>query len=623
MNVVGTLNNVGTWSAEQSEFINLGNIAGWDILMIAWDSQGTMWCVGTANNVGKWNGSAWDDLGLLGGWTIRQLAFDPSGDMWCVGTANNVGKWNGSGWDELGLLGGWTINSLTWDSEGNMWCVGIANNVGWWNGSGWVDEGLIGGWTIQQLAFDPWGNMWCVDTANNVGLWNGNTNAWEGTGPNNQGSIGGWSVLWLVWGTMPSPASVLNYTVPTYYPANVSMWSGDDPGSPENGVRIAAGLVNPTAGANPGFLIAVPDPRGGNLDIQFIMFETVQNAPYPTINAAYSYVADTYYAGVAGKAISRIEVLDESVAIVFWVVVGSSPTFNYFVADFSPNNEDGGYQIGPSNGITSLPANNIASGPSNSMIDMSSVNLNGSIYMFWSNAGDPNIYYNDITYNLSATTDILSFANTSPVLEAIPSGNTLYSLDVTIAYTLDDSGTTIPQIAVATLYGEGTNVTLSISLLDPAAGTIQTLYCETLALGSIGWGSTVCIAWGSLPGTDAYGNQQQIVLNGLSVVITNNLGVPYLNVIDLSSGNIGPWTDILPPALGSYVANPIWYSGLLPTITQATNETNNALYSVCYMGASLSESFNEGRLFGWSIYRAYAVLLIELYSSQYRAVCID
>jgi len=157
-----------------------------------------MWCVGTAHNVGKWNGNGWTDQGLLGGWSISSLAFGADGTMWCVGTAHNVGKWNGNGWTDQGLLGGWLISSLAFGADGTMWCVGTAHNVGKWNGSGWTDQGLLGGWSISSLSFARDGTMWCVGTAHNVGIWNG-------SGWSDQGLLGGWTIDWLVWGEVPSP----------------------------------------------------------------------------------------------------------------------------------------------------------------------------------------------------------------------------------------------------------------------------------------------------------------------------------------------------------------------------------------------------------------------------------
>jgi hypothetical protein len=161
-----------------------------------------LWCIGTGNNVGKWNPEtrSWDDQGLLGGWTLLSLAFDADGAMWCVGTENNVGKWNPEtrSWDDQGRLGGWMLLSLAFDADGAMWCVGTENNVGKWNPGtrSWDNLGLLGGWTLLSLAFDESGDRWCVGTENNVGKWSSGTDSWD-----NRGALGGWTLRCLVFNT--------------------------------------------------------------------------------------------------------------------------------------------------------------------------------------------------------------------------------------------------------------------------------------------------------------------------------------------------------------------------------------------------------------------------------------
>ncbi len=202
---IGTGNNVGSWILETGTFANIGNLGGWTLLALTWDGEGTMWCVGTAYNVGKWDGQGWVDQGNLGGWTIQQLAFDTNNTMWCVGTAGNVGKWNGSGWDNQGNMGKWTLRQLAFAPNGDMWCVGSAKNVGKWNGDGWDSPPHYSDWEILQITFDPNGNMWCVGNGNNVGTWNYETGAWK-----DMGNLGSWTLIWMEWPNV-RPSQV-NYT---------------------------------------------------------------------------------------------------------------------------------------------------------------------------------------------------------------------------------------------------------------------------------------------------------------------------------------------------------------------------------------------------------------------------
>jgi hypothetical protein len=203
--VVGTDHNVGTWDGVGVH--NLGDLGGWKIQQLTFDSDGAMWCVGTEYNVGKWNGQGWDDKGKMGGWSIQQILFDREGTLWCVGTDHNVGKWNGHGWEDKGQMGGWWIQQILFDADGVMWCVGTDHNVGTWNGHGWEDKGYMGGWWIQQLLFDADGTMWCVGTEHNVGKWNGS--GWD-----DLRSTFKWDVVWITWRPQETASAFENWTVP-------------------------------------------------------------------------------------------------------------------------------------------------------------------------------------------------------------------------------------------------------------------------------------------------------------------------------------------------------------------------------------------------------------------------
>jgi len=77
--------------------------------MIAFDSLGRKYGVGTDGNIGRWVDTQWVDSGY-DGWSVDMLAFDNGGTAWCVGTQGNVGGWSNGGWYNIsGYPGGWAM----------------------------------------------------------------------------------------------------------------------------------------------------------------------------------------------------------------------------------------------------------------------------------------------------------------------------------------------------------------------------------------------------------------------------------------------------------------------------------------------------------------------------------
>ncbi len=188
--MVGTNANFAVWNPLLGKLSDYGYLGNWDLKGIAFDKAGTLWSVGFNNNVGKWNGTSWDDQGYLGGWLLKSIAYDKNGTLWGVSSRSTVGKWNGHFWEDQRFMGGWFINMLAFDKDGTLWCVGVNGNFAKWNGTSWEDQG--GGWTLKMINFDANGDLWAVGTASNVGKWNGKS--WD-----NQGYIGGWFVNWIAW----------------------------------------------------------------------------------------------------------------------------------------------------------------------------------------------------------------------------------------------------------------------------------------------------------------------------------------------------------------------------------------------------------------------------------------
>lgn len=134
-----------------------------------------MYCVGTENNIGIWNGSQWEDVSCP--WTVQDMVFDNKNQCWIVGTGGNVGILNlntGEIVINYGMIGGWVIKSIDFDASGNLWCVGANGNVGEWNGYSWNDHGLLGGWTLQSITVrNPLSSAlcWGINTNTELGVY--------------------------------------------------------------------------------------------------------------------------------------------------------------------------------------------------------------------------------------------------------------------------------------------------------------------------------------------------------------------------------------------------------------------------------------------------------------------
>jgi len=139
---------------------------------------------GGANNIAKWDGSAWSALGTGVGSTVQALAVMGE-DLYAGGgfttaggaAASLVAKWNGIGWSALGAgvnhttSSARTVNALA-VSGTDLYAGGLfnqaggasANSIAKWNGSSWSSLGTgidTGGasTTVDALAVDANGQL--------------------------------------------------------------------------------------------------------------------------------------------------------------------------------------------------------------------------------------------------------------------------------------------------------------------------------------------------------------------------------------------------------------------------------------------------------------------------------
>ena len=143
-----------------------------------------------ANNIARWNGSAWSPLGtgVTGGnfSNVYALTTLPNGDLIAAGDfttaggvpANNIARWNGSTWSQLGTGTGSSVYSLTTLPNGDLIAGGTFQNIGpvfvnciaRWNGSTWSP---LGGGLYNQI--DPFSRVSTLVTLPNGDLIAGGT----------------------------------------------------------------------------------------------------------------------------------------------------------------------------------------------------------------------------------------------------------------------------------------------------------------------------------------------------------------------------------------------------------------------------------------------------------------
>lgn len=146
-----------------------------------------------AKGIAKWDGNTWSSLGsgVNGSSTqpsIRSLAVDRSGNLYAGGefdsiggiAANNIAKWDGTAWSSLGTGTDSIVLAVAVDSLGSLYVSGLftnvngspANHIAKWNGTAWSPLGTgvynIAGSSTGKgcLSIDKLGNVYIAGHLN-------------------------------------------------------------------------------------------------------------------------------------------------------------------------------------------------------------------------------------------------------------------------------------------------------------------------------------------------------------------------------------------------------------------------------------------------------------------------
>ena len=178
-------NHVAKWNgtAWSSLGAGIGNGVNGSVYSLAVAGNGAVYAGGSftqaggaaADNIAKWNGTAWNSLGAgVGGtfYTVYALAVADSGDVYAGGyftqagglAANCVARWNGTAWSSLGTgaANGTdnTVYALAVASNGDVYAGGkftqaggmAANSIAKWNGTAWSSLGAGTRGYVKALA---------------------------------------------------------------------------------------------------------------------------------------------------------------------------------------------------------------------------------------------------------------------------------------------------------------------------------------------------------------------------------------------------------------------------------------------------------------------------------------
>ena len=202
--------------------LNNGGIPGINgsVNAVVMDAGGNLYAGGSfngagfavANNIAKWDGSAWTNVGAGISGTVNALALGDNGQLYVGGSfssaggvpAASVAVWDGTNWTSLGSGIAGQVAALAVDGANVLYAGGsftnaggtAATNIARWDGTNWSGFGAVRGTTfgagsfvVAALAIDGTGNVYAGGTFTNAGgIGATNIARWDGTNWSGLGS---------------------------------------------------------------------------------------------------------------------------------------------------------------------------------------------------------------------------------------------------------------------------------------------------------------------------------------------------------------------------------------------------------------------------------------------------
>ncbi|AXG68484.1 hypothetical protein KORDIASMS9_00699 [Kordia sp. SMS9] len=180
---VNNNNSIGLWSNDQMGWIDKSYTYGNDIKMIAFDKDGTMWCVKTDHKYYKWHPDKWSNLTNWNGHNFKMVAFDLENKMWFV-TLNGELFYNDHSHNDSPIFKkqegiNWTLNWVDFsanDPSSEIYCVGAGENLGKFetdNASNGINQ-MNNNWKLKMIYYPKLkennANVLCVGAGGNLGF---------------------------------------------------------------------------------------------------------------------------------------------------------------------------------------------------------------------------------------------------------------------------------------------------------------------------------------------------------------------------------------------------------------------------------------------------------------------
>lgn len=151
-----------------------------------------------AQNIARWDGSAWSSVGSGISGVVADLAVLPSGDVVAGGNfataggvaANNIARWDGSAWSPLGDGTSGPVNAVAVTPNGDVVAGGnfatagdvTVNSIARWDGSAWSPMGPGTTGFVYALAVMPNGDVIAGGYINRMGeTFVGHVGRWDGS----------------------------------------------------------------------------------------------------------------------------------------------------------------------------------------------------------------------------------------------------------------------------------------------------------------------------------------------------------------------------------------------------------------------------------------------------------